>query len=120
MAQSRCPQCDHPVSTPSAYDWQEWQKLACPNCQARLERGRSRAARVVLPLLIFSMTLPGWMSLTLRQRPFLAGIIVGLLGAGYIFALGMLIWDALHPRLQVRKKLPKPEITLDLNLKTGC
>jgi hypothetical protein len=66
---------------------------------------------------MFSMILPGVHALWLRQRPFLAGVIVGLLAAGYLVVISLSIWDWRHPRLQVRKKLPRPEIALNLDLK---
>ncbi|MBZ5532674.1 MAG: hypothetical protein LAO20_14675 [Acidobacteriia bacterium] len=116
MAFSRCPRCDHQVSTPVTYDWSAWSKLACPNCKARLERTRSRASWLILPLVLSSTTfgfLAGW----LRPLPFMAGVFFGLLIAGYVGAIILLIWDWRRPRLLVRKKLPQPEIRLNLDLK---
>jgi hypothetical protein len=116
MALTRCPSCDHPVSTPFTYAWSAWQKLACQNCKARLERGRSRASWLILPLVLSSTTF-GFLASWLRQRPFVAGLVVGLMAAGYVGAIILLIWDWRRPRLRVRKKLPQPEIRLNLDLK---
>jgi DNA-directed RNA polymerase subunit RPC12/RpoP len=47
---AKCPSCDHEVATPFFYDLPGWSRLACPQCNARLELKPRPVAGFLLPI----------------------------------------------------------------------
>jgi len=104
MTKAKCPVCAQDVATPSFLNADAWRWLACPHCAARLERKNPRFVVTLMPL-------------------FIALIAVGARGHRYavvaevlMVAIAVVILvEFLRPQLQLRKPLPKPEITLNIN-----
>jgi hypothetical protein len=108
----QCPKCESELKR---FMTMRSQKLACPNCKARLEPAPRRA-----PLLMFLLCLlPVQMSTLFRLNQYRPGpLVLIMLACGYLAAwiavvvLG--IREARRPALQERKR-PEPEIVLNLN-----
>ena len=100
---AKCPACARDVATPFFLRVDAWRWLTCPHCAARLER---KNPRWVVALTSF------WLAL----------IPLGTLGHKYaIFAEGamavifvLILVEFSRPQLQLRKPLPEPEVTLNL------
>jgi len=110
MGKSICPACHLPLSTPGM-NMQEWASFACPNCKARL-RIKPSSRSISLILLGTSVGqlgnhhfVPRWLDLPL--------IFVGI--ACLIAASVYLVLEYRTPKLQLKKPLPKPEISLNLS-----
>jgi hypothetical protein len=112
-----CPKCGQGVELDKFM--QPVRTLTCRGCKAKLEMAQTRASRFV-PLIAL---LPILFSSSTRLFPGHSGARIFLMGAlfgGYVVGLVVLAilwrWEWRHPVLRIRK-LPKPEIALNLNLK---
>jgi hypothetical protein len=99
----KCPVCEHDVAAPFFLNVDAWRWLVCPHCAARLERKNPRSV-ALLPLWIGLIALGG------RGHRF-AVIAEVLMGAIFV----VILVEFMHPQLQLRKPLPKPETTLNIN-----
>ncbi len=106
---AKCPVCAHEVRTPSALNVDGWRWLRCPHCAARLGQ---KSPRYLLPLSVLLIVIPS-LSRVLGYRH--NGIVYGALAMVVIALLVIL----LRPEVQVRRKLPEPEIRLDLDTKAS-
>jgi hypothetical protein len=93
--------------------------VSCSGCKTKLEMAQPRVSRFVpfialLPILFSSMTrlFPS----RSRASIFLMGAVFGFYIAGLIALAIFWHWEWRHPVLRIRK-LPKPEIALNLDLK---
>ena len=100
---AKCPVCARDVATPFFLNENAWRWLTCPHCAARLERSNPRLVGALMGVWLGVIALG---TLGHRYR------IIGEVLMAVIFAV--ILVEFLHPRLQLRKPLPKPEITLDL------
>lgn len=101
---AKCPVCERDVPTPFFLNVDAWRWLACPHCAARLERKNPRYL-VALSSFYF--------------------VALGLGRVGHRFAIlaevlmvaifVVILVEFMRPQLQLRKPLPKPEITLNIN-----
>ena len=104
MAKAKCPVCVQDVATPSFMNADAWRWLVCPHCAARLERRTPRYVLAFMPFFIVLTAIGGrGQRLALFSEVLMIAIVV------VIFA------EFAHPQLQVRKPLPKPEITLRID-----
>ncbi len=101
---AKCPVCEHDVVTPFFLNVDKWRWLACPHCAARLERKNPRSLVALGPLLMVFIALGG------RSHRF-AVVAEVLLVAMFV----VVFVEFMHPQLQLRKPLPKPEIELKIN-----
>ncbi len=101
---AKCPVCEHDVVTPFFLNVDRWRWLACPHCAARLERKNPRSVVVLMPLWVALIALGG------RGHRF-ATIAEVLMAAIFV----VILLEFMHPRLQLRKPPPKPEIRLNIN-----
>src|SRR6266404_1302509 len=99
---AKCPVCAHDVATPFFLDADAWRWLACPHCAARLERKNPRYA--VMPFFIALIAVSG--------RGHRYAIVAEVL---MVAITVVILVEFMRPQLQVRKPLPKPEITLNIN-----
>jgi hypothetical protein len=98
-----CPVCKHDVATPFFLNLDAWRWLVCPRCKARLEMKQPRS--VVLVSLMVPLT-------ALAQR----GRVFGVIALVFMFAtIALLLLESIRPKVQLRKKLPKPTIQLNIN-----
>jgi hypothetical protein len=100
---AKCPVCEHDVATPFFLNVDAWRWFACPHCAARLERKNPRSV-ALLPLWIGLIALGG------RGHRF--ALIAEVLMVAIVVVI---LVEFMQPRLQLRKPLPKPEITLNIN-----
>ena len=100
---AKCPACTQDVSTPSILDLEGWSRLACPNCGARLEVKAPRS-------LAFAPLVGSLPVLGMQGHAFATVAIVLMLAVNVIILL-----DFMHPELRLRKRLPQPEIPLNIN-----
>ncbi len=100
---AKCPACARDVATPFFLRVDAWRWLTCPHCAARVERKNSRW---VVALTSFWLALIPLGTLGHKYAIFAEAAMVA------IFAL--ILMQFLRPQLQLRKSLPKPEITLKL------
>jgi hypothetical protein len=101
---AKCPVCSQEVATPFFLNVDAWRWLACPHCAARLERKNPRSLVALGPLLMVFIALGG------RSHRF-AVVAEVLLFAMFVVVLV----EFMRPQLQLRKPLPKPEITLNIS-----
>ena len=101
---AKCPVCERDVVTPFFLNVDKWRWLACPHCAARLEKKNPRYV-VALPSFLLTIIALG----TIGRR--FATIAEVLMVAIFVVMLAGLM----RPQLQLRKTLPKPEITLNIN-----
>jgi hypothetical protein len=81
-----------------------WRWLVCPHCAARLERKNPRSAVILMPFFISLIAVGG--------RGHLYAIVAEML---MLAIAAVILVEFMRPRLQPRKPLPKPEITLNIN-----
>ncbi len=101
---AKCPVCAHDVATPFFLNADAWRWLACPHCAARLERKNPRYAVTLMPFFIALIAVSG------RGRRY--AIVAEVL---MVAITVVILVEFMRPQLQVRKPLPKPEITLNVN-----
>ncbi len=101
---AKCPVCAHDVATPFFLNADAWRWLACPHCAARLERKNPRYAVTLMPFFIALIAVSG------RGRRY--AIVAEVL---MVAITVVILVEFMRPQLQVRKPLPKPEITLNIN-----
>jgi len=101
---AKCPVCAHDVATPFFLNTDAWRWLACPHCAARLERKNPRYAVTLMPFFIALIAVSG------RGRRY--AIVAEVL---MVAITVVILVEFMRPQLQVRKPLPKPEITLNIN-----
>ena len=101
---AKCPACEHDVVTPFFLNVDKWRWLACPHCAARLERKKPRYIVAFMPFFIVLTAMGGR-----GQRIAVFAEVLMVVIVVVIFV------ELVHPQLQVRKPLPKPEITLKIN-----
>ncbi len=101
---AKCPVCAHDVATPFFLNADAWRWLACPHCAARLERKNPRYAVTLVPFFIALIAVSG------RGRRY--AIVAEVL---MVAITVVILVEFVRPQLQVRKPLPKPEITLNIN-----
>jgi hypothetical protein len=113
-----CPKCNHPVELPHKFMQRAWRKLTCPACQTRLELVPRRALLMLAPLNTLPLLLrPIERLVPPRQAMFWMGMAAGAYVMG-AFALAIWWrWELRHPLLRIRR-VPRPEITLNLGLKS--
>ena len=105
MAKAKCPVCAQDVAAPFFLKADAWRWLVCPHCAARLERKKPRYAVAFMPFLIVLTPMGGgWGH---RFTTFAEVLMVAIVVVIFV--------EFAHPQLQVRKPLPKPEITLNIN-----
>jgi hypothetical protein len=104
MTKAKCPVCAQDVATPSFLNADAWRWLACPHCAARLERKKPRYIVAFMPFFIVLTAMGGR-----GQRIAVFAEVLMVVIVVVIFV------ELVHPQLQVRKPLPKPEITLKIN-----
>jgi hypothetical protein len=101
-----CPNCGHAVHLPyfmylSGLRW----CLTCPHCNSALETIRPRSAALIASVaLVFPLMLIGPKVILFR----LAAIAV------IVVAAAVVLFESFHPKLQLRKRLPKPEVLLKI------
>ncbi len=100
----KCPACEDEVVTPFFLNVDKWRWLVCPHCAARLEKKNPRYV-AALPSFLLAVIALG----TMGHR--FATIAEVLMVAIFVVMLAGLM----RPQLQLRKPLPKPEITLNIN-----
>jgi len=103
MAKAKCSACEHDVATPFFLNVDAWRWLACPHCAARLERKKPRYVVAFMPFFIVLTAMGG--------RGHRVAAFAGVLMVAIIVVIFV---EFMHPQLQVRKALPKPEITLNI------
>ncbi len=101
---AKCPACARDVATPFFLNADTWRWLTCPHCGARLERKNPRSVVVLVPLWIGLIAFAG-----LGHR---FAVVAQVLMAAIMVVI---LVEFMRPQLQLRKPLPKPEITLNLN-----
>ncbi len=101
---AKCPVCAHDVATPFFLNADAWRWLACPHCAARLERKNPRYAVTLMPFFIALIAVSG--------RGHRYAIVAEVL---MVAITVVILVEFMRPQLQVRKPLPKPEITLNIN-----
>jgi len=101
---AKCPVCAHDVATPFFLNTDAWRWLACPHCAARLERKNPRYAVTLMPFFIALIAVSG--------RGHRYAIVAEVL---MVAITVVILVEFMRPQLQVRKPLPKPEITLNIN-----
>jgi hypothetical protein len=101
---AKCPVCAHDVATPFFLNADAWRWLACPHCAARLERKNPRYAVTLMPFFIALIAVSG------RGRRY--AIVAEVL---MVAITVVILVEFMRPQLQVRKPLPKPETTLNIN-----
>jgi hypothetical protein len=104
MAKVKCPVCEGEVATPFFLNADAWRWLVCPRCAARLER---KNPRFVTPLVSLFLAL-----IALGRLSHLAAVVAEV---GMIVIFAIIVVEFARPQLQVRKALPKPEVTLNLS-----
>jgi hypothetical protein len=104
MAKAKCPVCAQDVAPPFLLNADAWRWLTCPHCAARLERKKPRYVVAFMPFLIVLTAIGGR-----GQRIAVFAEVLMVVIVVVIFV------EFLHPQLQVRKPLPKPEITLNID-----
>jgi hypothetical protein len=104
MAKAKCPVCTQEFATPFILNTDAWRWLTCPHCAARLERKPPRYVVAFMPFFIVLTAMGG------RGHRFttLAELLM-------VVIVVVIFVEFLHPQLQARKPLPKPEIKLDIN-----
>jgi len=101
---AKCPACAHDLATPFFLNADAWRWLVCPHCAARLERKNPRSAATLMPLFIVLIAVGG------------QGHRYALAAEALMVAIAVVILvEFMRPQLQLRKPLPKPEITLNIN-----
>jgi hypothetical protein len=104
MAKAKCPGCAQDVATPFVLNADAWRWLVCPHCAARLERKKPRYVAAFMPFFIVLTAIGGrGQRLTTFAEVLMVAIVV------------VIFVEFLHPQLQVRKPLPKPEIKLRID-----
>jgi hypothetical protein len=101
MTTAKCPVCAHDVATPFFLRVDAWRWLTCPHCAARLERKNPRYVAALMSFWIGLIALGG-----MGHR---YAIVAGVLMAAIVVVI---LVEFMRPQLQLRKALPKPEITL--------
>jgi len=101
---AKCPVCAHDVATPFFLNADAWRWLACPHCAARLERKNPRYAVTLMPFFIALIAVSG--------RGHRYAIVAEVL---MVAITVVILVEFMRPQLQVRKPLPKPEITLNID-----
>jgi hypothetical protein len=104
IAMAKGPVCARDVATPFVLNADAWRWLVCPHCAARLERKNPRFAVALMPLWIALIAVGG--------RGHRYAIVAEVLMAA--IAVVILV-EFMRPQLQLRKPLPKPEITLNID-----
>jgi hypothetical protein len=104
MAKPKCPVCAQDIATPSFLNADAWRWLVCPHCAARLERKKPRYIVAFMPFFIVLTAIGGRGH---RLAAFAEVLMVAIIVVIFV--------ELMHPQLQVRKPLSKPEITLDIN-----
>jgi len=108
MAKKKCPVCARDVVTPFFLNTDAWRWLTCPHCAARLERKNSRYTAALTPFFVALIAL--------GNRGHRAAILAEMLMGAIILIVFV---ELMRPQLQVRKPLPKPEITLNISGTSG-
>src|SRR5207245_11376121 len=102
--------CHRALSTPGI-NLHESASFSCHNCKARL-RLKPNSRSIILILLGLSVTQLGNPHLVPRWL----GLLLIILGIMFFFAAAVfLILEYRRPKLQLKKPLPKPEISLNLS-----
>jgi len=104
MTKAKCPVCTQEFATPFILNTDAWMWLTCPHCAARLERKKPRYIVAFMPSFIVLTAMGGR-----GQRIAVFAEVLMVVIVVVIFV------ELVHPQLQVRKPLPKPEITLKIN-----
>src|SRR6266478_482965 len=99
----RCPVLEG-STTPFFLNADAWRWLTCPHCAARLERKNPRYAVALMPFFIALTVVSG--------RGHRYAVAAEVLMA--VPVVVMLV-EFMRPQLQLRKPLPKPEITLNIS-----
>jgi DNA-directed RNA polymerase subunit RPC12/RpoP len=102
---AKCPSCGHEVATPFFYNLEGWSRLACAQCNARLELKPRPIAILFFPILLILI----WLGRLGHGFVVLANV---LLVAATVTLVLLLIF---RPQLRPRKPLPKPAIRLDID-----
>jgi hypothetical protein len=117
---ANCPNCNYLVDLPHKFMRPAWRELACHSCKTRLDLMPPRVSRflpviAMLPILFSSIThlVPD----RTRAGVFLMGALFGGYVVGLITIAVFWLWESRHPVLRIRR-IPKPEITLNLDLKS--
>ena len=104
MANAKCPVCAQDIATPFVLNADAWRWLVCPHCAARLGRKTPRFAISLMSLFIALIGFGG--------RGHRYAIVAEVLMAGIVVVIFV---ELMRPHLQLRKPLPKPEITLNIS-----
>jgi hypothetical protein len=104
MAKAKCPVCAQDVATPFVLNADAWRWLVCPHCAARLER---KNPRYTVPLMSFFIAL-----IAVGGRGHRYAIVAEVLMAAIVVVI---LVEFMRPHLQLRKPLPKPEISLNIS-----
>ena len=104
MAKAKCPVCAQDVATPFFLSADAWRWLTCPHCAARLERKPPRYVVAFMPFFIVLTAMGG--------RGHRYAVVAEVL---MVAITAVIFVEFMRPQLQVRKPLPKPEITLNIN-----
>jgi len=103
MAKTKCPVCAQDIATPFFLNADAWRWLVCPHCVARLERKNPRFAVTLMPFFIALIAVGGRGHL----HPIVADVLM-------VAIMVVILVEFMRPQLQVRRPLPKPEITLNI------
>ncbi len=101
---AKCPVCARDVATPFFLNADAWRWLVCPHCVARLERKNPRFAVTLMPFWIALIAVGG----RGHRYAVVAEVLMAVIAA-------VIFVEFMRPELQLRKPLPKPEITLNIN-----
>jgi len=104
MAKAKCPVCAQDLVIPFFLKADAWWWLTCPKCAARLERKKPRYVAAFMPFFIVLTAIGGRVQ---RIAVFAEVLMVVIVVVIFV--------ELLHPQLQLRKPLPKPESTLNIN-----
>jgi hypothetical protein len=104
MAKAKCPVCAQDIAIPFFLNEDAWRWLTCPHCAARLERKKPRYVVAFMPFFIVLTAMGGRSQ---RLTTFAEVLMVAIIVVVFV--------EFMHPQLQVRKPLPKPEITLNID-----